>query len=286
MSEPAPFPIHLVFLGRAESTGPNGLTVDSNNRIQNKLKPFLAPSNVESETSGPYIRAIHTLAIDYTDITTNQELTRLQTLFANDSTSYYLICRDSSNCTSSRAELWSILNYMADSILADKDFFFLGKWMDNCMAHDKSGAIGLTNIVTNSVPTGFQSVLITPSGIAKLQDNTTTKTPNLDLTLNEMIVHSSNSVKTAACVPNFFAYDPSYDTTVSITSAKTQECGSTISDFKPARDEDLAFFWFLIIFIVAGLLAWIVYRLANTIDYRFSPNVMKIAVPYLSPPTA
>lgn len=280
-------PLHLVFLGRADTSGPNGLTIDSNNRIRNRLLPFLAPNDVESGISaGPYIAAIDILAINYQS-TDNQELTQLRTLMESDGTRTYLICRDSSITSSSRDDLWSILNYITGNNLLDgKDLFFLGKWMDNCMAHDPSGSVGMTNLVSNSTPVGFQAVLITPDCIPKILANTATKTTNLDLTLNEMIVSDVEQLQTLACTPNFFSYDAAYDSSAIVVSSKTQECGNPIGEFKPVRDEDLLFFWFLVIFIVVGLLAWIIYRLVGTIDYRFTPNVVKIPVPYVTTATA
>jgi hypothetical protein len=268
-------PLRLVFLGRADSPGSEDLTVDSNNRIENRLIPFLCPEGQVEDvpSSGPYIQSTHILIIDYSS-TDNQELTQLKELIATYPSSNFLICRDSSISTSNRDELWSILNYIFDNNIIDgKDLFFLGKWMDNCIAYDSAGTVGLTNLVDNSTPIGFQSVLITSDGATKINDNTNTKTTNLDLTLNEMI---AGGLKTLACTPNFFSYDTTYISTDSIIAAKTQECGNPISDFKPARDEDLAFFWFLIICIISGILAWIIYRLAGAVDYRFSPNVIKM----------
>jgi hypothetical protein len=150
------------------------------------------------------------------------------------------------------------------------DTMYLGKWMDTCNKYSSVSNSGKFNIVANSEPVGFNAVLLTPSMTQKLVNKLNSSTyysinyALQDIGIDETILYNAIS-------PNLFTYDPLYNTVdiSKIYAVKSNECVGTTSEINPPSDNDLTFFWILLLVIGVALIVWFILntnKLSNEIN--------------------
>lgn len=141
---------------------------------------------------------------------------------------------------------------------------YLGKWMDNCTKYSHlADSIANTNIeyVVNSEPLGFNAVLLDHDTSLALYNfiDTNPSYNSINYALQEIGI-TQPSTTFIATSPNLFTYGPLYNTTdTSKTYAvKTQECSLTNSEINPPSDNNLTFFWILLLVLGTGLIIWFI----------------------------
>ena len=74
-----------------------------------------------------------------------------------------------------------------------------------------------------------------------------------DIGIDETIIYNAVS-------PNLFTYDPLYNTVdlSQVYNVKSNECIGTTTEVTPPSDNDLTFFWILLLVIGTALLIWFV----------------------------
>jgi hypothetical protein len=176
-----------------------------------------------------------------------------------NTTRYNLIIYEWSDCIlPNNSDIYSVINDIVTSTGA-WDVNYLGKWMDTCNKYSSIFESGKFNIVANSEPVGFNAVLLTPSMTQKLVTKLTGSSYNSinyalqDIGIDEDIIYNAVS-------PNLFTYDPLYNTVdlSKIYNVKSNECIGTTSEVTPPSDNDLTFFWILLLIIGISLLIWFI----------------------------
>jgi hypothetical protein len=180
-----------------------------------------------------------------------------------DDTWYNLIIYEWANCPlPTNADIKSII----DNILAISptlwDVAYLGKWMDTCNKYSTIQDANKYNIVTNSEPAGFHAVLLNHNMSVKLNTSLTDgkvayysiNYALLDIGINDI------DIDYIAVSPNLFVYNPLYNVVdeSQVYAVKSNECIGTTSEVVPPSDNDLTFFWILLLVIGVALIIWFV----------------------------
>jgi hypothetical protein len=171
---------------------------------------------------------------------------------------YNLIIYEWSDCIlPANSNIYSVINSIVTS--TGWDVNYLGKWMDTCNKYSTTFDSGKFNIVANSEPVGFNAVLLTPSMTQKLvtkltgSNYTSINYALQDIGIDQTIVYNAVS-------PNLFTYDPLYNTVdvSTVYNVKSNECIGTTTEVTPPSDNDLTFFWILLLVIGSALLIWFI----------------------------
>lgn len=188
----------------------------------------------------------------------SSEVQELLNLGLNTSV-YNLIIYEWSDCIlPANSNIYSVINDIITSAEV-WDVNYLGKWMDTCNKYSTTFDSGKFNIVANSEPVGFNAVLLTPSMTQKLITKlnsggyTSINYALQDIGIDETIIYNAIS-------PNLFTYDPLYNTVdlSKVYNVKSNECIGTTTEVTPPSDNDLTFFWILLLVIGTALLIWFV----------------------------
>jgi hypothetical protein len=172
---------------------------------------------------------------------------------------YNLIIYEWCDCIlPANSNIYSVINSIVTSTGA-WDVNYLGKWMDTCNKYSTIYDSGKFNVVTNSEPVGFNAVLLTPTMTQKLvtkltgSNYTSINYALQDIGIDETIVYNAVS-------PNLFTYDPLYNTVdvSTVYNVKSNECIGTTTEVTPPSDNDLTFFWILLLVIGTALFIWFV----------------------------
>ena len=171
---------------------------------------------------------------------------------------YNLLIYEWSECIlPNNSDIYSVIDDIVTS--TGWDVNYLGKWMDTCNKYSSISESGKFNIVANSEPVGFNAVLLTPNMTQKLVTKLTGSSYNSinyalqDIGIDEDIIYNAVS-------PNLFTYDPLYNTVdlSKIYNVKSNECIGTTSEVSPPSDNDLTFFWVLLLVIGTALIIWFI----------------------------
>jgi hypothetical protein len=172
---------------------------------------------------------------------------------------YNLIIYEWSDCIlPANSDIYSVINSIVTST-STWDVNYLGKWMDTCNKYSTTFDSGKFNIVANSEPVGFNAVLLTPTMTQKLitkltgSSYTSINYALQDIGIDETIIYNAVS-------PNLFTYDPLYNTVdvSTVYNVKSNECIGTTTEVSPPSDNDLTFFWILLLVIGTALLIWFI----------------------------
>lgn len=179
-----------------------------------------------------------------------------------DSSWYNLIIYEWSTCVlPNNSDIQNVIS----AILATSepwDTAYLGKWMDTCNKYTSFEDVSKFNLVANSEPAGFNAVLLNHNMSVKL---------NTALTDGKVIYYSinyalldiginDNAINYIAVSPNLFTYNPLYNVVdeSQIYAIKSNECIGTTTEVSPPSDNDLTFFWILLLIIGIALAIWFV----------------------------
>jgi hypothetical protein len=146
---------------------------------------------------------------------------------------------------------------------------YLGKFMDTCTKYNPFAETGTNNqfdIVENSEPAGFNAVLLTHDMSQSLYSRLTSNVAyySINYAIQDIGIDDS-SIKYIALSPNLFTYDPLYNKVDvnKVYAVKSNECVGTTSEVTPPSDNDLTFFWILLIIIGVGLIIWFIISTQN-----------------------
>lgn len=147
---------------------------------------------------------------------------------------------------------------------------YIGKFMDTCTKYNPFTETGTNNqfsIVENSEPAGFNAVLITHD-MTELLYSKLTSTDVVYYSINyalQDIGIDNTSIKYIALSPNLFTYDPLFNKVdiSKVYAVKSNECVGTTTEVTPPSDNDLTFFWILLLVIGVGLIIWFIMTSRN-----------------------
>jgi hypothetical protein len=175
---------------------------------------------------------------------------------------YNLIIYEWATCTLDNATIQNVIGDIINTTAAPWDTAYLGKWMDTCNKYSTFEDSDRFNLVANSEPAGFHAVLLTNSMSVKLNTALTDgkvayysiNYALLDIGIND------NAINYIAVSPNLFVYNPLYNVVdeSQIYAVKSNECIGTTSEVSPPSDNDLTFFWVLLLIIGVALIIWFI----------------------------
>jgi len=179
---------------------------------------------------------------------------------------YNLFILDSSTTSSSAEVVQSVISSAIGVNVGGTawDLCYLCKWSENCSnlpqpilpSIEGTGA----KIIKAVSPYGFQAMLFSPAGLAKLHtllDSVSVKqqTKPISLTIHDQITAKTNPWEAISSTPNLFVFDPTL-VTDSYDYIKTAECRDTAPNNKNHTDTNMSFFWFIVIFILSIILIY------------------------------
>lgn len=208
----------------------------------------------------------------YTVITPNNSQSETSLLISSGALNrtagwYNLIIYDWAMTTIGNAEIKSIVESILNLNQSTNPWgvAYLGKFMDTCTKYNpflETGSSDQFDLVENSEPAGFNAVLLTHD-MTELLYSSLTSTDVVYYSINyalQDIGIDNTSIKYIALSPNLFTYDPLFNKVdiSKIYSVKTNECVSTTTEVTPPSDNDLTFFWILLLVIGVGLIIWFI----------------------------
>jgi hypothetical protein len=147
---------------------------------------------------------------------------------------------------------------------------YIGKFMDTCTKYNpftETGSNSQFSIVENSEPAGFNAVLLTHDMSQSLHSKLTSTDVayySINYALQDIGIDNT-SIKYIALSPNLFTYDPLFNKVdiSKVYAVKSNECVGTTTEVTPPSDNDLTFFWILLIIIGVGLIIWFIITTQN-----------------------
>jgi hypothetical protein len=215
----------------------------------------------------------------------NKETTLALPFLSNNPTNYKLIIYDWAMATQS--DSGEVRDFIKNNVIALNDdpatawdVFYLGKWMDTCNKYQNIPTLNtIFNVVNGTNPIGFHCVLISAAANTILIEKLNTGNYNtINYALQDMIIDNPD-LKYNASSPNFFVYDPLYNSVdeSQVYNVKSNECIGRTSEISPPSDNDLTFFWILLLVIGVALIVWFVISSKNEgSEIRTNENKNKI----------